>query len=236
MLQDVVESCVLHTPRSAFATGKTQLPPKSDLAVAKLHRQFVRDVVEKTHTPPTRLATEIGVSPSTLTRLLNEPDNGKATLRATTIAKLEAYSGLTAPTLEMPDGAGAAPGMREDAVPFESRDADASVAAAIKAIVGTKKNIDAWTMRSRALECAGFMPGDVVLVDLSVMPRAGEPACAQVYNWRGGTAETVMRILEPPYLVAATFDGNLRKPLLVDDDRVIVKGLILPHRLRARPS
>lgn len=234
MLQDVAESCVRHTPRSEYAIGKTQLPPKADQTVARLHREFVRSVVEKTKTPPTRLATEIGVAPSTLTRLLNEPDGGKATLRATTIAKLEHYSGLVAPTMDMPEGGRTAPSLREDAVPFEPKGADAVVAAAIKAIIGTQKYIDAWTMRSRALECAGFMPGDTVLVDLSTLPRAGEPACAQVYDWRGGNAETVMRIYEPPYLVAATYDGNLRKPLLVDDERVIVKGLILPHRLRPR--
>lgn len=214
----------------------TQLPPKSDQMVAKLHRDFVKRVVEHTRTPPTRIATDLKIAPSTLTRLLNEPEGGKATLRATTIAKLEAYSGLTAPTLESPDGAIQAPGLREDAVPFEMRDGDASVVAGIKAVTGARKNVDAWTIRTRALECAGYMPGDIVLVDLSTMPRVGEPACAQVYNWRGGTAETVMRLLEPPYLVAATFDPALRKPLLVDDDRVIVKGLILPHRFRPRTN
>jgi hypothetical protein len=78
------------------------------------------------------------------------------------------------------------------------------------------------------------MPGDTVLVDLSTPPKAGEPCCAQVYDWRGGKAETVMRLFEPPYLVAATFDANLRKPLLVDSERVVVKGLIMPHRLRAK--
>ncbi|WP_439392377.1 hypothetical protein ACRQ5Q_22540 [Bradyrhizobium sp. PMVTL-01] len=212
------------------------MPPKSDQLVAKMHRDFVKRVVEHTKTPPTRIATDLKIAPSTLTRLLNEPDGGKATLRATTIAKLEAYSGLTAPTLEHPEGATLAPSLREDAVPYESRDGDPTIAAAIKAVIGTRKNIDVWTMQSRALECAGFMPGDIVLVDLSTMPRAGEPACAQVYNFRGGAAETVMRLLEPPYLVAATFDPALRKPLLVDDERVIVKGLILPHRFRPRVS
>lgn len=234
MLQDVVESCVRHTPNSEYAIGKTQLPPKTDQTVARLHREFVRSVVEKTGTPATRLATEIGVAPSTLTRLLNEPDNGKATLRATTIAKLERYSGLAAPTMELAEGAKAAPTSREDAVPFDARDADPVVSAAIKAIVAGRKNIEAWTMRSRALECAGYMPGDVVLVDSGAFPKAGEPACAQVYYGRGGPGETVMRIYEAPYLVAATFDGNLRKPLLVDDERVIVKGVILPHRMRPR--
>lgn len=204
--------------------------------VAKLHRDFVKRVVEHTKTPPTRIATDLKIAPSTLTRLLNEPEGGKATLRATTIAKLEAYSGLMAPTIESPERVSAPSGLREDAIPFDQSDGDATVVSALKAVIGTRKNIDPWTIRSRALECAGFMPGDVVLVDLSTMPRAGEPACAQVYNWRGGTAETIMRLLEPPYLVAATFDPALRKPLLVDDERVILKGLILPHRFRPRAN
>jgi hypothetical protein len=228
----------MHTARSALATEKTQLPPKSpksDQLVAKLHRDFMRKVVEVTKTPPTRIATDIGVAPSTLTRLLNEPDNGKATLRATTIAKLESYSGLT---MDRPEGmmTTAVPAsLREDAIPFEPHDGDPAVTAAIKAIIAPQKSISAWTIRSRALECAGFLPGDIVLVDLATMPRAGEPACAQVFR-RGDRAEIVMRILEPPYLVAATFDPSLRKPLLVDDDRVIVKGLILPHRFRPRAN
>lgn len=234
MLQDVVESCVLHTLDSEFAIGKTQLPPKSDQMVSRMHREFVRRVVETTKTAPTRIATDLKIAPSTLTRILNEPDDGKATLRATTIAKLERYSGLTAPTIDAPEGTMSSPGLREDAVPFDFSHSDTSVAAAIKAIVGSKKNVDTWTIRSRALECAGYMPGDTVLVDLSSTPRAGEPVCAQVYNWRGGSAETVMRLFEPPYLIAATFDPTLRKPLLVDDDRVVIKGVILPHRLRPR--
>lgn len=223
----------MHTVRSTFATDRTHLPKRIDEKVARLHRDFLRSVVEKTRTPPTTLAKKIGVSPSTLTRMINQDDRGVATMHASTIAKLENISGLTAPTLEA-EPRSAVGEFREDAVRYEAAADDPTLAATIRAIVGNSKNIDAWTIRSRSLECAGFMPGDVVLVDLSTLPRAGEPACAQVYNWRGGTAETVMRILEPPYLVAATFDPALRKPLLVDDDRVIVKGLILPHRLRPR--
>ena len=35
----------------------------------------------------------------------------------------------------------------------------------VEAIVARRKNIDAWTIKSRALECAGYMPGDTVLVE-----------------------------------------------------------------------
>jgi hypothetical protein len=43
----------------------------------------------------------------------------------------------------------------------------------------------------------------------------------------------VMRIYEPPILAAASFDEQvLRRPLMVDDARVTIKGVVLPHRLR----
>jgi len=46
-------------------------------------------------------------------------------------------------------------------------------------------------------------------------------------------AEMVMRIYEPPILAAASFDEQvLRRPLMVDDARVTIKGVVLPHRLR----
>lgn len=233
MLQDVVESCVRHTPYSEYAIGKTQLPPKSDLMVARLHRAFVRSVVEKTKTPPTRIATELKIAPSTLTRLLNEPEDGKATLRATTIAKLERYSGLTAPTIDMPDGVRPAPASREDAVPFALSEAEPTFAAVIKSIIGSRKSIEVWTIQSRSLECAGYMPGDTVLVDMSARSRGGgEPVYAQ--DMRGGHATTLMRIHEPPFLVAATLDPSMRKPLEVDHEWIVIKGVILPHRLRAQ--
>jgi hypothetical protein len=41
-----------------------------------------------------------------------------------------------------------------------------------------------------------------------------------------------MRIYEPPVLVAASFDEQLRRPIMVDNVRVKIEGVVLPHRLR----
>ncbi len=211
--------------------GNLHLSKKADLLVARSHRDYVQRVVAKTGLPPTTLATEIGVAPSTLTRLVNEPDNGKATLRATTLAKLAQFSGLAAPGIELPEGEyPVQQRLQEEAIPY--KDAGSPLSVIIKAIVSGRKNIDPWTIRTRALEGAGFMPGDVVLVDLNSLPGPGEPALAQVYDPRTGTAETVMRRYISPYLVAISSDPALLKPLLVDNERVVLKGTILPHRLR----
>jgi hypothetical protein len=200
-----------------------------DEETSRQHRDYLRRVIAHMRKPPTRIAKEVGVAASTLTRLLK--DDNAATLHARTISRLQDYSGIA-----FFGGDPSAPptfrGLAEDAVPFETRDADVGILAAIKALVGGRKAADPWTMRTRALDRIGYLPGDIVLVDLGRRPEAGDAVCAQVYDWRRAAAETVMRLYEPPYLVAASLDEGLRRPLVVDNEQVIIKGVLLPHRLR----
>jgi hypothetical protein len=203
-----------------------------DEETSRQHRDYLRRVIAHTRKPPTRIAKEVGVAASTLTRLLNE--NSTATLHARTISRLQEYSGIS-----FFGGDPSAPltfrGLAEDAVPFDAKGADPEVVAAIKALIGGRKAADPWTMKSRALEQRGFLVGDIVIVDLGRRPEAGDMVCAQVYDWRRAAAETVMRLYEPPYLVAASLDEGLRRPLVVDNEQVIIKGVLLPHRLRPAP-
>ena len=104
--------------------------------------------------------------------------------------------------------------------------------AAIKALIGGRKAVDSCTIRTRALECIGYVPGDIVIVELGRPPAPGDVVCAQVYDWGRSEPETVLRIYEPPVLVSATLDEQLRRPLVVDNVRVIIKGVVLRHRLR----
>ena len=208
-------------------------PPRNqDRATASAHRQYLHDVVKKTGIKPTPLAGEIGVSASTLTRVYGAGPDATATLRATTLAKLQTISGIPAPV----DEAGYTPAPtasngRQDAVRFTPDPEQVDLIAALQALIGRRRNTEIWRISSRALECAGFMPGDVVIVDMDARPRAGDPVCADVHNGQRGVG-TVVRMFEPPYLVSSTFDPGLRKPLLVDEQSVIVRGVILPHRLQ----
>jgi len=202
---------------------------RADHETPRQHREYLRRVIQHTGKPPTRIAKEIGVAASTLTRLLKE--NSTATLHARTIRKLEEYSRIPFSGGDAPGPPGIG-GLAEDAVPFDAKSADPAVSAAIKALIGGRQAADPWTIRTRALERIGYLPGDIVIVDLGRRPEAGDAVCAQVYDWRRGAAETVMRVYEPPYLIAASLDEQLRKPLVVDDEQVIIKGVLLAHRLR----
>lgn len=77
----------------------------------------------------------------------------------------------------------------------------------------------------------------MVVVDVTATPAPQDAVCAQVHDFKGGGHETVWRVFMPPYLVGASHDRTAYKPLLVDNDRVIVRGVIVeslrPHRLSA---
>ena len=106
--------------------------------------------------------------------------------------------------------------------------------ALVSALAPGLKNADAWIIRSRALDLAGLLPGDVAIVDLNAAPEADDTVCAQIYDWRAAEAVTVFRLYDPPYLVAASTDPQFRRPQLVDDDRVSIKGAVVAS-FRRRP-
>ncbi len=92
-----------------------------------------------------------------------------------------------------------------------------------------------WRIETRALELAGFVPGDIALFDQTVTPRRGDVVCAQVLDGRGG-AITRLRLYQAPYLVTATMDPRVSdQPLYVDSERVTVWGTMV-RMLRVRPE
>jgi transcriptional regulator with XRE-family HTH domain len=197
---------------------------------SRQHREYVLWLMEHMRMNQAALAKAAGVQPSTLSRVLKK--DGTGTLHARTRSKLEKTSGIL---LSAVIDTLAAPGFRglaEDAVPFDAESADPAVSAAIKALIGGREDADSRTIRTRALEGLGYLPGDIVIVDLRRKPMPGDVVFAQVYELGRSEPETVMRIYEPPVLVAASFDGQLQRPLMVDDARVKIEGVVLPHRLR----
>ena len=197
-------------------------------------RTYLHTVMERTGWTQTELAQRAGLDPSTLSRFLGGGREGHA-LRPSTIRKIEAVSGLvcsedgTNLTETQPADQGFAEAEAQPVlVPAQS-----PLHGVIAALAQGRANIDPWTLHSRALEGAGYRPGDILLVALDATPAAGDVVCAQIYDWMKGRAETVFRIFQPPYLVAVTGDPQLMRPHLVDDGAVVIKGVVL-HSLRGR--
>ncbi len=197
------------------------------------HRAFVVRIMGLTGWNQTELAARAGLDPSTLSRFLSGGRSGHA-LRGSTIHKLEAISGLSfgPKHAAATDDSGATGFAEPEAVPLSMAETN-PLRQAIEALSRGRSNVDPWTLKSRALEGAGYRPGDILLVALGETPMQGDLVCAQIYDWTKGRAETVFRLFQPPYLVAATTDTNLMRPFVVDDGAVSIKGVVL-HTLRER--
>lgn len=187
------------------------------------HREYILRVLEKTGLTQTQLANRAGLDPSTLSRFLSVEREGH-TLRPSTLRKIETATGVPASATAPEPAHG---GFSEpEATPYEVK--PASPLERIIAVWASEgSNVDPWILKGKALEGAGYRTGDILLVSLGLPPAAGDVVCAQVYDWAKGQAETIFRIFQPPFLVAATADPRLMKPHLIDDGNTAIKGVVI---------
>lgn len=207
-------------------------------------KAWVRAVLAHLGMKPTELARKIGRAPSTVNRFLNDPGAGHdlspdTVARIAEVAKIRPYqspgeearrpAGAPAPEAYtlfftsgggLPDTGHEVPGRPNLSTPAFIMDACRSIAAG-------SNSVRPWVYDSNGLINAGYMPGDVLLVDLNEKPKPHDVVCAQVYDWHGGRAQTVFRLYEPPYLLASTTDAAMLRPLVVDDDVVVIKGVVV---------
>jgi hypothetical protein len=147
---------------------------------SRQHREYLLRVLDHTRMKPTPLAKAAKVPASSLNRLLKEDSTG--TLHARTLSKLEKFSGILLSAVIDTSSAPGLRGLAEDAVTFDVESGDPAVSAAITALIGNRQSADSRTIRTRALECLGYLPGDIVIVDLRRKPTPGDVVCAQVYE------------------------------------------------------
>ena len=190
-------------------------------------RAWLKEVLERTGETPTGLARKAGLAQSTLTRFLGSDDAPLLSLRS--VSKIAQAASTQPPgfVLEKEDNSGFRD-LEQEALPLSSdhHDDPDRIRTIVELIKGSRSSADAWILQSSMLKLAGYMPGDILIVDLGAQPQPGMVACAQVYQWAKGTVETIFRIYEPPYLVAATDDPAGRRPLLVDNNHVVIKGAV----------
>lgn len=205
------------------ATAKTS---ETKRQLQEAHKEWVTALERTLGLKPSKIAAEAGLSDTTLTRLF-WPDYA-GTLSQMSIAKVKKRFGVAGPGEAAATGA-AMPGFSEaDRVLFSNDNTDElDIEKIVEAMRAGRNAVEPWRLRTRALEAEGILPGDIVMVDLNGQPSAGDAVCAQVYDLRRGTAETVFRLFEPPFLVAASADPALRRPLLVDNERVAVVGVVV---------
>jgi transcriptional regulator with XRE-family HTH domain len=189
---------------------------------------YIATVLSKTGWSQTDLAHRSGLDPSTLSRFLTKTRDGRA-LRASSVQRIARITGIAFGDIVPANENSFSEG---EAAPYEYA-LENELDAAIRALCQNRENTDAWILKSRALENAGYRIDDVLIVGLGQPPFAGDVVCAQIYNWSTGEAETIFRIYQPPALISSSNDPETQKPFLLSDSAVSVKGIVL-HSVRTR--
>lgn len=208
------------------------------MSLADEQRHYLQHVLDRSGRTQTELARDAGIDPSTLSRFLTGEREGHV-LTAKTIRKIELRTGFLfhAGKAKRPSEGLKPFGFGEaEAVPYQNAPNGGAFENAINTLVSSRNATDAWVLKSRALELAGYLPGDILLVDLNAQPGAGEVVCAQVYDFSRAGAETIFRIYQPPCLIGASLNPELMRPFIVDTSSVAIKGVVrdmLRHRSAA---
>lgn len=196
-------------------------------------KAWIGSILSSTGWTLTDLARRAGIHQTTLTRWWND-DLEKATLSTRTVSQIETATavplgGAVDPTRMAGPSAF---GDGEKLPPTEFLRDD--IEAAVRGMIAGRNNMFPWRVKTRALEAVGFLPGDILVVDQNAVPEAGDAVCAQVYDFPAGRpeglprrAETVLRLYEPPHLVAATAQPGLRRPYYVDNRTVAIVGVVV---------
>lgn len=193
-------------------------------------RAWLRYVIEQLNNISIRqLAKGAKVDPSTLSRFLNDED-AEHDLSRRTIDGIVRFSGVPY---------GGHEGGRTFRLPAEPeaetydlgrKSNDKTVDDQIAWLMQSHPELDAWVLRSRSLEVAGFLPGDILMVNRMETAEDGDVVLAESFDH---TSEVIFRLYQKPYLVAAALDRVPRPPLVVDDRRVMIRGVVIAS-FRAR--
>jgi transcriptional regulator with XRE-family HTH domain len=179
------------------------------------------------------LAVKSGLSPSTVTRYIND-NTGKLTVQDRTLDAISRYSGVAKNVMP---GQRGLPGHGEsEAIPYDAVRDEALpewVEAAIGAIKGDRNGIEPWIVKSWSLDLMGIVPGDVLVIDQNRRPKGGDIVIARITDLVTGAAETVLRRYDPPFIMTHSAKSGSTRPETVDDERVIIvgvrAGLIRPY-------
>ena len=186
--------------------------------VQAVWRAWLKRAVEGSGLKPTPFAENAGLAASTVIRALDENHPGQISLR--TINKIVAHYRI-APPFMTPSRTNSAGFNEPEVEPFDGP-------LPVGETTPTDPNHSLWELKTRALELAGYLPGDILTLDQSEAPLPGDVVCAQIYDLTHDTAETVFRRLDEQFLVTDTMDPSLRgQRHYIDGQRVKILGVVV---------
>lgn len=188
--------------------ARAMVPPMN--AARKRQMEWLEEVLTKTGLSINQLAEKAKIDPSTIYKFQS---GDSEQLRDRTLLRLAQVAQSPPPEV---------PGLSDgDAVQF-----DYSNMPDLSEMPGEGRYFPL-KITSTAVEKAGIAPGDILIFDSKATPETGDIVCAQVIDYRLGTGDTLIRYYDKPYLLARTDDPQQLRPMIVDDDRVQIRGVLV---------
>ena len=168
------------------------------------------------------LALKSGMAASTITRFVNDTTN-KTSITQSRLEMIAAYSGFRPHQFPGRTRSGH---QDPDTLPVgeDSEPQPEWVLVAIKAAQKDRNGVSAWIMKGAALEGAGVIPGDIVIIDHNRKPKPGDVVIASVLDFNSGRTEHVMRLWQPPFIMTHSFRLGSQRPEQVDEERISISG------------
>lgn len=208
---------------------------------------WIDDILAVTGWSPTELARRSHVDQTTITRFKKDQVltagvwvTNTGTLSARTVAKVAEATGWDAyvhPELgnrRQPAAAGDI-----ERLPVTGEILANDIEAGVRGIIAGRNAAFPYLVKNRALETAGVLPGDIAVIDQNETPRRGDVVMANIDHSRipgQPRGETVLRVYEQPFLVAATFDPTSLRPLSLHDEHIAIMGVMIGLFRRRRAA
>jgi hypothetical protein len=206
-----------------------QQPEDDDPESSASIRKWLLEVMAQTGLKATPLAKEAGLAPSTLLRALDKEHPGSLEYRS--IEKIVQKFGVEPPHLFRPkQQSGLFMGLRVGEHATSTRGDPELQQMAIDAVPELMRSEDQtlWKIRSNVVELFGYLSGDIVVLDGSVQPEPKDIIVARTTAHHERKFDLVIRFYDPPYLISGTFNAKAgRKPLLVDNEQVVIMGVVV---------
>lgn len=124
-----------------------------------------------------------------------------------------------------------------EATPFDWQGMGSERAALSSAFHLNRPGAEVWTTRGRSMDLAGYLDGDAIVVDRTRAERArpGDDVLAQIYDFATGSARTVFRRYDSPFIFAISTEQAKLKPYFVDGEKVVIVGVVT-FSWRVRPK
>ena len=171
-------------------------------------RHWLQSIMADQRLSAIQLAKKAGVSPTTIYRALDVDGVFMPTTK--TLEKIATKIGRPPPSLTEHVG------LEVHHIKPMSSGIEAMDLRNLQILTSFENSGLVFRVTDRTLELEGYLPGDIVIIDKNVAPKPGDIVAAEVPAGREA-AGTILRLFEPPYLMARAHDRQLEPlPILMD--------------------